>query len=275
MANILPKEKQAVAISALCEGSSIRSIERMTGIHRDTIMRLGIRVGEACAHLHDQTMRELPCAQIQIDEMWGFIGKKQRDTAPEEEALGLGDVWAFVAIDPDTKLVPSYLCGKRDMSNTMKFVEDVASRMKNRIQLFSDGANAYIPAVHEAFGAEVDYAQIVKEFAVPLEETETERKYSPVKPTNIRYKAVVGRPDPDHMTTAHVERSNLTTRMHVRRLTRLTNAFSKKLENFRAAVALHFAYYNFVKTHTTLRMTPAMAAGVAKDYWKVEDLLKI
>lgn len=276
MANVLPAEKQTAIISALCEGSSIRSVERMTGVHRDTIMRLGVRVGQACAELHDQVMRELSCHQIQIDEIWGFIGMKQRETTPEDNAAGRGDVWTYIAIDPDTKLVPSYLCGKRDYTNTAKFVEDVASRMKNRINLYSDGANVYIPAVHASFGTEVDYGQIVKEFEVPMDEVEGERKYSPRSPTNLRYTPIIGRPDPEHMTTAHVERQNLTLRMHLRRLTRLTNAFSKKFSNFSSAVSLHFAYYNFVKQHSSLeKITPAMAAGISSRIWTVKDLVDL
>lgn len=276
MANTLPMEKQVTAISMLCEGNSIRAIERMTGIHRDTLVRLGIRVGNKCAELHDQSMREMTCEQIQIDEMWGFIKMKQRFATPADEAEGSGDVWVFIAIDPLTKVVPSYLCGKRNYANTERFVADISSRMKNRIELYSDGANAYIPVVHRVFGADVDYGQIVKEFTVPLEEIETERKYSPYKPTNIKYTPIVGRPDPEHMTTAHVEKQNLTVRMHVRRLTRLTNAFSKKFENFQAAISLHFAYYNFIKTHCSLsKITPAMASGVASRHWTVQDLLNL
>ncbi len=266
MANILSTEKQSIAISMLCEGNSIRSVERMTGIHRDTIMRLGVRVGNACDKLMDETMRELPCERIEADEIWGFIGKKQR-TVNEEDSPDKGDVWTFVAIDPETKAVPSFLVGKRDYECTDRFISDVERRMKNRIQLSTDGLQHYHHAVEEAFGGDVDYGQIVKTYR----SQESEGRYSPPAIERTTRTALVG--DPDHICTSIVERQNLTMRMHCRRLTRLTNAFSKKLENFKAAVALHFAYYNFAKVHSSVRMTPAMALGVVPSLWKVEDLV--
>ena len=268
MANNLPKEKRVLAISALAEGTSIRSIERMTGIHRDTVMRLGVRVGEACSELLNTTMRNLPCEKIEVDEIWGFIGKKQRQITAEDSPE-LGDVWTYVGIDPESKVVPSFTVGKRDYATTDRFVADVAGRMKNRIQLSSDGLDLYPSAVEKAFGGEVDYGQIVKVYRT----TETAGRYSPPQIESVRRMAVVG--DPGHVSTSMVERQNLTMRMHIRRLTRLTNAFSKKLENFKAAVALHFAYYDFVKIHSTLRMTPAMAVGVSSRLWKVEDLVDL
>jgi IS1 family transposase len=272
MPNVLPIEKQIRAVHALAEGTSIRSIERMTGVHRDTIMRLGVRVGKACAKLMDESMRQLDCAQIQVDEVWGFVGKKQRNVIGEDSEFG--DVWTYVALDPESKLVPSYIVGKRDMSHTYAFTSDLASRMKNRIQLSSDGMNSYNVCVDDAFGSEVDYGQIIKVYGSEAEDSNPARRYSPAHVTAVRKAMISGDPDPTTICTSHVERHNLTTRMHVRRLTRLTNAFSKKLENFEAAMGLWFAYYNFVKIHKTIRCTPAMAAGVTSRLWKLEELVE-
>ena len=264
MANVLSIDKQVAIISALAEGSGIRQIERMTGVHRDTIMRLGVRVGKGCAALMDGKMRDLPCENLQFDELWGFIGKKQKHVQPEDSPT-CGDVWTFCAIDSDTKLVPSFKVGKRDMATANAFVGDVASRMKNRIQISTDGLPGYVEAVERAFGMNVDYAQIVKVFESEAADAEVIR---------MDKKIFSGHPDLSLASTSHVERLNGTTRLHMRRLTRLTYAFSKKLENFEAAVALHFAYYNFVKRHNTLRATPAMAAGIERDFWTVGNLIE-
>lgn len=268
MANVLSTEKQAIAISALCEGSSIRSVERMTGIHRDTVMRLGARVGMACRDLMDETMRELPCAKIEVDEIWGFVGKKERNVTATDSAE-LGDVWTWVAIDPVSKAVPSFRVGKRTPSDANAFMADVASRMTNRIQLSSDGLNSYPAAVEAAFGGEVDYGTIVKTFNTGA----TEGKYSPGEMQTAKRTMVSG--EEFRTCTSYVERQNLTMRTHMKRLARLTLAFSKKLENFKAATALHFAYYNYVKTHSAIRCTPAMALGVSSRLWKVEDLVAL
>jgi IS1 family transposase len=272
MANILSKEKQAAVIGALAEGSSIRSIERMTGIHRDTIMRLGVRVGEGCAALLDSKMRDLSCQQLQFDEIWGFIGKKQKHVEPSDSPE-YGDVWTFCAIDADTKLVPAFRVGKRDAATANAFVSDVASRLKNRVQISSDALRAYVEAVELAFGADVDFAQIVKTYESGDSNT-PERKYSPGEIVITEKKPVSGYPNMALASTSYIERLNGTTRLHMRRLTRLTYAFSKKLDNFKAAVALHFAYYNFVKRHNSLRCTPAMAAGIERDFWTVADLVE-
>ena len=264
MANVLPIEKRIAVISALAEGSGIRQIERMTGVNRNTIMNLGVRVGQGCASLMDRKMRNLSCEHLQFDELWGFIGKKQKHVQPEDNPE-LGDVWTFCAIDADTKLVPSFKVGKRDMATANAFVGDVASRMANRIQISTDGLPGYVDAVERAFGANVDYAQIVKVFDDSSMDAEV---------IGMNKKAFTGRPDMRLATTSHVERLNGTTRLHMRRLTRLTYAFSKKKENFEAAVALHFAYYNFVKRHNTLRVTPAMEAGIERDFWTVGNLIE-
>jgi IS1 family transposase len=272
--NILSHEKQVAAISALSEGASIRSIERMTGIHRDTIMRLSVRVGQSCARLMDESMHDLPCREIQVDEIWGYVGKKKRFLTPEDEANGLGDAWTFVALDPETKLVPTFLVGRRDRANTFCFMYDLSARMKNRIQLSSDSSHAYLATIEKNFRENVDYGQIVKTYSVD-DFPEAQRKYSPAKIVSATRSSLLGNPDPDRISTSHVERQNLTMRMHIRRLTRLTNAFSKKLENFKTAVALHFAYYNFAKVHSALRTTPAMAAGVSSRLWTVSDLVEL
>lgn len=272
MANVLPMEKRIAVISALAEGSGIRQIERMTGINRNTIMNLGVRVGQGCASLLDRKMRNLACQHLQFDELWGFIGKKERrctvDDAPE-----MGDVWTFCAIDSDTKLVPSFKVGKRDAATANAFVKDVASRLSNRVQISSDALRAYVDAVELAFGANVDFAQIVKTY-VHDESQKPERQYSPSEFVISEKKAIAGFPDMRMASTSHIERLNGTTRLHMRRLTRLTYAFSKKRENFEAAVSLHFAYYNFVKRHNTLRVTPAMEAGIERDFWTVGNLIE-
>jgi IS1 family transposase len=272
MANVLDSKKQVAIISALAEGSGIRQIERMTGVHRDTIMRLGVRTGKGCARLLDGKMRGLTCHQLQFDELWGFVGKKERHVRPDDDPQ-VGDVWTFCAIDRDTKLVPSFKVGKRDAATANAFVADVASRLTNRVQISSDALRAYVDAIEIAFGANVDFAQIVKTYTHDQSQI-TERKYSSPEFVIAEKKSVTGFPDMSRASTSHVERLNGTTRLHMRRLTRLTYAFSKKLENFEAAVGLHFAYYNFVKRHNTLRVTPAMAAGIERDFWTVDTLLE-
>lgn len=272
MPNVLPMEKQVAVISALAEGSGIRQIERITGVHRDTIMRLGVRVGQGCADLLDRKMRNLTCEHLQFDEIWGFIGKKERHCTVDDDPK-IGDAWTFCAIDSDTKLVPAFKVGKRDSMTANAFVRDVASRVNNRVQISSDALRAYVEAVEQAFGANVDFAQIVKTY-VHDESQNTERKYSAAEFVIEEKKSISGFPDMALASTSHVERLNGTTRLHMRRLTRLTYAFSKKRENFEAAVALHFTYYNFVKRHGTLRTTPAMAAGIERDFWTVGNLLE-
>lgn len=271
MPNVLSTDKQATVIGALCEGSSIRAIERMTGIHRDTIMRLGVRVGQGCAALLDAKMRNLSCEHLQLDEIWGFVGKKDRNVQPGDDA-SLGSVWTFCAIDSDTKLVPSFTIGKRTRATTDAFIGDIASRMTNRVQLSADALSEYVEAIEAEFGADVDFAQIIKSYV--RDEQHPERQYSPSKITITEKRRIIGDPDMKRASTSYIERLNGTTRLHMRRLTRLTYAFSKKLENFEAAVALHFAYYNFVLRHGTTRCTPAMAAGVESSFWTVGQLVE-
>jgi IS1 family transposase len=272
MANVLTTDKQTAIIGSLCEGSSIRSIERMTGVHRDTIMRLGVKVGQGCTALLDAKMRDLSCEHLQLDEIWGFVGKKQRNTRIDDSPE-VGDAWTFCAIDAKTKLVPSFKVGKRDHETANAFVADLAQRVNGRVQLSTDGLSAYIGAVDQAFGIDVDYAQVIKTYVVDPA-IHPERRYSAPKITTMEKRVVMGDPDMEAANTSYVERLNGTTRLHMRRLTRLTYAFSKKLENFEAAVALHFAYYNLVLRHNTLRCTPAMAAGVEKSFWSVGELVE-
>ena len=271
MANVLPREKQLAVLGALVEGNSIRSTERMLSIHRDTIMRLGARVGEGCVVLLDETMRDLTCERLQLDELWAFIGKKQRHVRQDDDASRVGDCWTWVAIDANTKLVPSFMTGKRDAATADAFIKDLAARLRNRAQVTTDGLRAYIAPIANAFGlAGVDYAQLHKTFeAEPI----GPGRYSPPKVTGTEKTPVFGAPVEELVSTSYVERQNLTMRMGIRRFTRLTDGHSKKLENHAAAVALHFAHYNFVRVHSTLRATPAMAAGVASTVWSMGELL--
>ena len=271
MANILPKDKQDTVISALAEGNSIRSIERMTGINRNTIMNLGTRVGKACERIMDEQMRGLSCSKIQMDEIWGFIGKKQKNLRPGDDRRELGDVWTFVSVDAESRMVPNYFIGKRSSYSANCFVSDLAARLDSeRVQVSTDALAAYADAIERGFGCNADYGQIVKTFECSELDA---RRSSPPEVLKVTRNVIFGNPDFKSISTSYVERQNLTMRMHMRRLTRLTNAFSKKMENFKAAVALHFAYYNFVRIHKTLRMTPAMAGGVTNTIWSVSDLV--
>lgn len=268
--NRLSLARRTQIINCLVEGNSIRSTERMTDPHRDTIMRLLVHVGSGYTQLMDEEMRGLSCRRIQVDEIWAFVGKKQRQVTANDNRALVGDMWTFVALDPDTKLVPSYRVGKRTGSEAGAFMLDLSERLANRVQLSSDALRAYVDAVENAFGADVDYGQAVKFYdAEPV----GPGRDSPARVTYSERVAIAGTPDPDHISTSLIERQNLTMRMSMRRFTRLTNAFSKKVDNLRAAVCLHFAHYNFVRMHKALRMTPAMAAGVSDRLWSLEELV--
>ncbi len=269
--NYLSTEKRINCLAALAEGNSIRSIERMYSVHRDTVMRLGVRLGKGCARLLDEKMRGLSSTRIQVDEIWGFIGKKDKHVKPEDDPQ-LGSVWTFCAVDSDSKIVPSYRVGKRDGETANAFMMDLAGRLKNRIDLTSDQLPAYFDAVELAFGADVDYGQVVKSYVSTQDDKQVEKRYSPSKVVSISKFAITGNPKLLRSTTSHIERFNGTSRLHVKRLNRLTYAFSKKLENFEAAVAVHFAAYNFVRTHNSLKMTPAMAGDIEKNFWTWADL---
>jgi IS1 family transposase len=271
MANNLPFEKKVAVVSMLAEGSSIRAIERITSVNQNTIMSLGLRIGTASKKIMDEKMRGLSCKQIQVDEIWGFIGAKQRNAS---RTGAYGDVWTFIALDADTKLIPSFVVGKRDMYHASTFMEDLAGRLSRRVQLSSDALASYPEAVERGFGSEVDYGQLVKTYAVTNLNKDAASRYSPAEVVSTERTVVMGMPDVSRICTLHIEKQNHTLRMHCRRLTRLTNAFSKKFENFEAAVALNFAYYNFCKMHLAIRCTPAMEAGIEKSQWTVADLVK-
>ena len=268
--NRLNLARRTQIISCLVEGSSIRSTERMTDTHRDTIMRLLVEVGEGCMALLDTEMHDLTCRRIEVDEIWAFVGKKQRQLTPEDDRSKVGDQWTYVAIDPETKLIPVHRVGKRDLPTATAFMCDLADRLKNRVQLSSDALAAYTDATEQAFGGEVDYGQAVKIYEA---EAAGAGRYSPPHVVRSEKTAIVGNPDDDLISTSLVERQNLTMRMSMRRFTRLTNGFSKKVENHRAAVALHFAHYNFVRMHSTIRCAPAMATGVSRHLWSLEELV--
>jgi IS1 family transposase len=271
MANNLPFEKKVAVVSMLAEGSSIRAIERITSVNQNTITSLGLRIGAASKKIMDEKMRGLSCKQIQVDEIWGFIGAKQKNA---KRAGAYGDVWTFIALDADTKLIPSFVVGKRDMYHASAFMEDLAGRLSRRVQISSDALGSYPEAVERGFGSEVDYGQLVKTYAVVNLNKDAASRYSPAEVVSTERTIVTGMPDVSRICTSHIEKQNHTLRMHCRRLTRLTNAFSKKFENFEAAVALNFAYYNFCKMHLTIRCTPAMEAGIESSQWTVADLLK-
>ena len=269
--NRLNLARRTQIISCLVEGNSIRSTERMTNTHRDTVMRLMVEAGEGCKALLDAEMRNLSSRRIQVDEIWAFVGKNQRQAAENDDRSRVGDQWTFVAIDPETKLIPVHLVGKRDLPTATAFLTDLSDRLANRVQLSSDALAAYVDATEQAFGADVDYGQAVKFYdADPV----GPGRYSPPHVVRQEKTAITGKPDAAHISTSLVERQNLTMRMSMRRFTRLTNGFSKKVENHRAAVALHFAHYNFVRMHKTIRCAPAMAAGVSRHLWSMEDLVE-
>lgn len=268
--NRVPLARRTQIINCLVEGNSIRSTERMTDTHRDTVMRLMVEVGEGCNRLMDEQMHNLPCRRIQVDEIWAYVQKKQRHVTDADDRSRVGDQWTFVALDPETKLIPVHRVGKRDLPTATAFLTDLAGRLTNRVQLSSDALAAYVDATEQAFGADVDYGQAVKFYeAEPI----GPGRYSPPHVVSQRKSVVAGAPDFAHISTSLIERQNLTMRMSIRRYTRLTNAFSKKVENLRAAAALHFAHYNIVRMHSTLRCTPAMAAGVSRRLWSLEELV--
>ncbi len=270
--NKLGIEKQAAVISGLVEGMSVRSIERVTGIHRDTILRLMVRVANGCAAYSNATLRNVNAKRIEVDEIWAYVGMKQRNVGYADIVRGCGDQYTFVALDPDSKLIPSWLVGKRNSSTTHAFIYDLKARLKNRVQISSDGWEPYVHAIEAAFGDDVDYATIVKSY----EETPSGRgRYSPPRVVSVEKEEKIGEPVWDRISTSLVERQNLSIRMECRRLTRLTNAFSKKLENLKAAMDLHFTHYNFVRFHRTIRCTPAMQAGITPSALTVKDLVEM
>ena len=269
--NCLPLERQAQILSALVEGNSVRSTSRMTGAHIVTILSLLKRVGDGCERLMDRTMRDLSCERLELDEIWGYVHCKQKWAAQFPERRNeIGDFYCFIALDAETKLVPCYRVGKRTWSECDAFVQDLRSRLARRVQITSDAFRPYYGSIARAFDRAVDYAQLQKVFASDV----NWGRYSPPVLINAIKDTLIGKPDMNLVSTSYVERQNLTVRMQMRRLTRLTNAFSKKLENLKAAYALHFAHYNFVRIHRTLRYTPAMAAGVTDRLWSMSELIE-
>ncbi|MCJ7655749.1 MAG: IS1 family transposase [Dehalococcoidia bacterium] len=275
--NKLNLERKAQVIKVLCEGNSIRSTARITGTAINTVVKLLREVGAACLEYQDKVMHNLPCKHIQCDEIWSFVYSKSKNVPEKHDGeFGYGDVWTWTAIDADTKLVPCWLVGLRDASYAYEFMSDLKSRLANRVQITTDGHKVYLWAVEDAFGSEVDYAMLVKLYG---QELESETKYSPAKCIAAEPHVIQGNPDPTKISTSFAERQNLTMRMSMRRFTRLTNAFSKKLENHRYALALYFMHYNFVRPHKTLAYpyprTPAIAAGLTEHIWEIEEIVKL
>lgn len=273
--NKLTHEERTKVVSCLIEGCSIRATVRMTGVAKKTVMRVLREIGEVCQSYQDRVFHNLRCRRIQLDELWGFSYCKQKNLTPEiaDKVPGAGDVWLWIAIDAETKLVPSWRLGNRDARTAIEFVEDLAERLSSRVQLTTDGHRTYLEAVESAFGSEVDYAMLVKMYGADPREEET--RYSPAKCTGIQLAVITGKPDPKHISTSYIERQNWSVRTSMRRYTRLSNGFSRKIENHAAAVALNYFAYNFIKIHRSLRMTPAMAAGVTDKLWEVSDLVTL
>ena len=273
MANKLPFAKRVQILSMLCEGSSMRSISRVVDVSINTVSALLVDAGKACAAHHDEAVRNVRSKRIQADEIWSFCYAKEKNVATAKAAPDdAGDVWTWTALDADTKLIVSYLIGGRDADYANEFMQDVANRLANRVQLTTDGHRAYLDAVEGAFGSEIDYAMLIKHYGAPVGAL---GRYSPGECTGTELRRVEGRPDGKHVSTSYAERQNLTMRMSMRRFTRLTNAFSKKAENHGYMVALYTTWYNFVRQHKTLRVAPAMAAGLSDKLWSMEDVVAL
>jgi IS1 family transposase len=271
--NRLDTERRAQVVRCLVEGNSIRATVRMTGVAKNTVVKLLVELGAACAKFMDETMRGLPCQRLQADEIWSFVYAKQKNvTRTIAEKQMAGDVWTWTAIDADTKLIPAWMVGQRDAIAARDFMEDLAGRLANRVQLTTDGHKAYLTAVDRAFGEDIDCAMLVKIYG---ESSDGQKRYSPAECVGCETHTIKGRPDPDHISTSYAERQNLTMRMSMRRFTRLTNAFSKKVENHAAALAVYFMYYNFGRLHQTLKTTPAMAAGIGDHEWSVSEIVSL
>ena len=268
--NRLSTDKRAQVIHALVEGNSIRSTCRMTGVAKNTVVKLLVDLGTVCDAYQDKVMRDLPCTRIQCDEIWSFCYAKEKNIPDQHKGeFGYGDVWTWTAICADTKLVPCWMVGERNADDAGQFIYDLSTRLANRVQLTTDGHKPYLKAVGEAFDGEIDYATLTKLYGT---EPGAEKRYSPPTCIGTETRVISGRPDTDHISTSYVERQNLTMRMGMHRFTRLTNAFSKKVENLAHAVSLHFMYYNFVRVHQTLGTTPAMAAGIADHKWTIREI---
>ena len=270
--NGLSREQRIRTVAALVEGNSLRATARMVGVARNTVTSLLVDLGFACARYQDEHMRNLPCKRLQADEIWSFCYSKAKNVPADKIGeFGYGDVWTWTAICADTKLIPTWFVGGRGAGSAWEFMQDLAPRLANRVQLTTDGHKVYVEAVDEAFRGNIDYAMLVKMYG--RDESEPETRYSPAKCNGTKKEVRRGEPDPKYISTSYAERANLTMRMSMRRFTRLTNAFSKKVENHAHAIALHFMHYNFVRIHQTLRVTPAMAAGVTDRLWEIADIV--
>lgn len=272
--NVLPLAKRTQIITLLVEGNSLRATSRIADVSINTVTKLLVDVGRACMKFHDEKVKNVSSKKIQCDEIWSFVYAKQKNV-PDEKIGSAGDVWTWTAIDADTKLIVSWYVGNRGAESAHDFMKDVASRLANRVQLTTDGHSAYLNAVSNVFEGQIDYAQLVKMYGVATGEHDTEKRYSPAECTGIKTNVIYGKPSKEDISTSYVERQNLTMRMHMRRFTRLTNAFSKKVENHCYAIALHFVYYNFCRIHKTLRVTPAMEAGLTQDIMEISDIIKL
>lgn len=272
--NKLPIEKRVQIINLLVEGTSLRATSRIADVSINTVTKLLVDVGRACEKFHNETVKQIKGKRVQCDEIWAFCYAKQKNVT-QDMPEGSGDVWTWTAIDADSKLIISWLVGSRDADAASAFMNDVAMRLDSRVQMTTDGHNVYMDAVGDNFGSYIDYAQLVKMYGPAEGKSTNERKYSPSECNGTKKTAIIGNPDPEHISTSYVERQNLTMRMHMRRFTRLTNAFSKKIENHCYAIALHFVYYNFVKIHKTLRVPPAMEAKLIKKLWTIEDIVRL
>lgn len=271
--NRISTKRRTKILSMLVEGNSINSTCRVTGAAKNTVLKLLADVGEACALYQDRVMHDLKCQKVQCDEIWSFVGMKEKNVPDEVKGtLGYGDVYTWTAIDTDTKLIPCWHVGSRNAVSAHCFIQDLASRLSNRIQLTTDGLQLYIDPIEESFGRDIDYAMLVKTYG-NAGRPEDARRYSPAECTGTMKRRITGDPDIEHVSTSYVERANLTMRMGMHRFTRLTNAFSKKLENHMHAISLHFMHYNFCRIHKTLRVTPAMEAGIADYVWDLEDVI--
>jgi IS1 family transposase len=271
--NKLPLSKRVQILQMLCEGASMRAISRVADVSINTVTKLLVDAGKACADYQDKTLRNLPCRRVQADEIWSFCYSKQKNTPEDKKGrFGYGDVWTWTAIDADTKLIISWLVADRGAKAAMEFIDDLSQRLSNKIQLTTDGHKMYLEAVESAFGGEIDYAMLVKIYG---SNPESQKRYSPPECIGAERSVICGNPDQEHISTSYAERQNLTMRMNMRRFTRLTNGFSKKVENHCHALALYFMVYNFVRIHKSLRVTPAMSAGVTDRLWTMEDVVNL
>ena len=269
--NRLPISKRAAILGMLVEGTSLRTATRLADVSINTVSKMLVEVGAACEEYQGRTLRNLPCRRIQVDEIWAFCYAKEKNVPQGRKGqFGYGDVWTWVAIDAETKLIPSWIVGDRSADSASLLMRDLSNRLRYRVQLTTDGHRAYLTAVEQTFGADVDFSQLIKVYGNP---TEPDTRYSPGECIGCKQERIIGNPNPLHTSTSYVERQNLTMRMSMRRFTRLTNAFSKKVGNHMAAVAIHFMHYNFARIHKTLRVTPAMEAGVSDHVWSIEEIL--